>query len=73
MGRNGAGKSTLAHVLMGHPAFEITKGDVHYLGKSIDEYDVFERARAGMFLSFQYPLPYLVFRWATFEEVCQQR
>ena len=55
MGRNGAGKSTLAHVLMGHPAFEITKGDVHYLGKSIDEYDVFERARAGMFLSFQYP------------------
>ncbi|MEC8540670.1 MAG: Fe-S cluster assembly ATPase SufC, partial [Candidatus Thermoplasmatota archaeon] len=55
MGRNGAGKSTLAHVLMGHPAFEITKGDVFYLGKPIDEYDVFERARAGMFLSFQYP------------------
>ena len=55
MGRNGAGKSTLAHVLMGHPAFEITSGEVYFLGKPIDEYDVFERARAGMFLSFQYP------------------
>ena len=55
MGRNGAGKSTLAHVLMGHPAYEITSGEVYYLGKPIDEYDVFERARAGMFLSFQYP------------------
>lgn len=55
MGRNGAGKSTLAHVLMGHPDFEITGGTIQYLGKSIDDYDVFERARAGMFLSFQYP------------------
>jgi Fe-S cluster assembly ATP-binding protein len=55
MGRNGAGKSTLAHVLMGHPAYKITSGEIYYLGKSLDEYDVFERARAGMFLSFQYP------------------
>ena len=55
MGRNGAGKSTLAHVLMGHPSFEITSGEVLFLGKPIDDYDVFERARAGMFLSFQYP------------------
>ena len=55
MGRNGAGKSTLAHVLMGHPDYDITGGEILYLGKSIDEYDVFERARAGMFLSFQYP------------------
>ena len=55
MGRNGAGKSTLAHVLMGHPAYEITKGEILYRGKQIDEYEVFERARAGMFLSFQYP------------------
>lgn len=55
MGRNGAGKSTLAHVLMGHPAYEITKGEILYRGKPIDEYEVFERARAGMFLSFQYP------------------
>ena len=55
IGESGAGKSTLAHVLMGHPAYEITSGEVYYLGKPIDEYDVFERARAGMFLSFQYP------------------
>ena len=55
MGRNGAGKSTLAHVLMGHPSFEITSGEVLFLGKPIEDYDVFERARAGMFLSFQYP------------------
>ena len=54
MGRNGAGKSTLAHVLMGHPAYEVTKGEIEYRGKPIDEYEVFERARAGMFLSFQY-------------------
>ena len=55
MGRNGAGKSTLAHVLMGHPAYEITQGEIQYRGKPIEEYEVFERARAGMFLSFQYP------------------
>lgn len=55
MGRNGSGKSTLAHVLMGHPAYEITKGEISFLGKPIEDYDVFERARAGMFLSFQYP------------------
>jgi len=55
MGRNGAGKSTLANVIMGHPAYEITKGSIHYMNKSLDELEVFERARAGMFLSFQYP------------------
>ena len=55
MGRNGAGKSTLASVVMGHPAYEITGGEIHYRGTDINEMDVFERARAGMFLSFQYP------------------
>ncbi len=55
MGRNGAGKSTLASVIMGHPAYEITQGSIHYMGTNIDEMSVFERARAGMFLSFQYP------------------
>ena len=55
MGRNGAGKSTLASVVMGHPAYEITKGTIHYMGTNIEEMSVFERARAGMFLSFQYP------------------
>ena len=55
MGRNGAGKSTLASVIMGHPAYEITQGSIHYMGIDLQEMDVFERARAGMFLSFQYP------------------
>ena len=55
MGRNGAGKSTLASVIMGHPAYEITKGSIHHMGTNINEMSVFERARAGMFLSFQYP------------------
>jgi Fe-S cluster assembly ATP-binding protein len=55
MGRNGAGKSTLASVIMGHPAYEITQGSIHYMGRDLDEMSVFERARAGMFLSFQYP------------------
>jgi len=56
MGRNGAGKSTLASVLMGHPAYEVTEGTIHYLNKPLEELSVFERARAGMFLSFQYPV-----------------
>ena len=55
MGRNGAGKSTLANIIMGHPAYEITGGTIHYKGEDINEMEVFERARAGMFLSFQYP------------------
>ena len=55
MGRNGAGKSTLANVVMGHPAYEITSGNISFLGKPLAEYEVYERARSGMFLSFQYP------------------
>ena len=55
MGRNGAGKSTLANVVMGHPAYEITEGHIFYQGQPLEELEVFERARAGMFLSFQYP------------------
>ena len=55
MGRNGAGKSTLANVIMGHPAYQITSGTILYKGKNIEDMEVFERARAGMFLSFQYP------------------
>ena len=55
MGRNGAGKSTLANAIMGHPAYEVTSGHITYNGRDLDEMEVFERARAGMFLSFQYP------------------
>ena len=55
MGRNGSGKSTLANVLMGHPDFEITKGAIEYLGEDLTEMEPWERARGGVFLSFQYP------------------
>ncbi len=55
MGPNGAGKSTLANVLMGHPSHEVTSGKVNFMGKDLLEMKVDERAKAGLFLSFQYP------------------
>ena len=55
MGPNGSGKSTLGNVLMGHPAYEITKGKVLLDGDDISEWTATERGRAGMFLAFQYP------------------
>jgi Fe-S cluster assembly ATP-binding protein len=55
MGRNGSGKTTTANVIMGHPDFEVEKGDVLLDGKSLLELEAWERARAGVFLSFQYP------------------
>ncbi len=55
MGPNGSGKSTLAKVLAGHPDYEVLGGDVLMDGKSILEMEVDERARAGLFLAFQYP------------------
>jgi Fe-S cluster assembly ATP-binding protein len=55
MGPNGSGKSTLAYALMGHPAYEITEGDILLNGESILEVDADERAQRGLFLAFQYP------------------
>jgi len=55
MGPNGSGKSTLANVLMGHPAYEITKGSIKYNGEDITSLPPNERAKKGIFLSFQYP------------------
>src|SRR5579883_2662289 len=55
MGPNGTGKSTLAKVIAGHPDYTITSGDVRLDGKSILEMEPDERARAGLFLAFQYP------------------
>jgi Fe-S cluster assembly ATP-binding protein len=55
MGPNGSGKSTLANALMGHPRYQITKGDILYQGESILGWTPDQRARAGLFLSFQYP------------------
>lgn len=55
MGPNGAGKSTLANVLMGHPSYEVTEGAVTFMGKDLLDMSVDKRAKAGLFLSFQYP------------------
>jgi len=55
MGPNGSGKSTLAFALMGHPAYEITEGDISLDGESILELEADERAQRGLFLAFQYP------------------
>ena len=55
MGPNGTGKSTLAKVIAGHPDYTVTGGDVLLDGKSVLEQEADERARAGLFLAFQYP------------------
>jgi Fe-S cluster assembly ATP-binding protein len=56
MGPNGSGKSTLANTLMGNPAYEITEGRVLLDGEDITEADPDDRAKAGLFLAFQYPV-----------------
>ncbi len=55
MGPNGSGKSTLSNVLMGHPQYEITQGKILYEGKDLSTLKTDARARAGIFLAFQYP------------------
>jgi Fe-S cluster assembly ATP-binding protein len=56
MGPNGSGKSTLAKVLAGHPAYEVTQGEVLFEGRNLLELAPDERAREGIFLAFQYPI-----------------
>lgn len=56
MGPNGSGKSTLAKVLAGHPDYEVTEGEVLYFGQNLFDLEPDERARAGVFLAFQYPI-----------------
>jgi Fe-S cluster assembly ATP-binding protein len=56
MGPNGSGKSTLAKVLAGHPAYEVTGGEVLFEGRNLLELAPEERSRAGLFLGFQYPI-----------------
>lgn len=56
MGPNGSGKSTLAHVLAGHPGYEITQGDILFQGQNLLGLAPEERAHAGVFLAFQYPV-----------------
>ncbi len=56
MGPNGSGKSTLAKVLVGHPSYEVTQGSITYNGKDLLEMDAEDRALAGVFMGFQYPV-----------------
>ncbi len=56
MGPNGSGKSTLANVVMGHPKYEVTDGQILFKGEDITEAETDERARAGLFMAFQYPV-----------------
>jgi Fe-S cluster assembly ATP-binding protein len=56
MGPNGSGKSTLANAIMGHPALEITDGEIVFEGEDITDADPEDRARAGLFMAFQYPV-----------------
>ncbi|HJO42089.1 MAG TPA: Fe-S cluster assembly ATPase SufC [Candidatus Thalassarchaeaceae archaeon] len=55
MGRNGSGKTTTANIIMGHPDYEIRNGIVEMNGENLLKLEPWERARAGVFLSFQYP------------------
>ncbi|MEP0868328.1 Fe-S cluster assembly ATPase SufC [Trichocoleus desertorum AS-A10] len=56
MGPNGSGKSTFSKILAGHPAYEVTGGEVIFLGENLLDKEPEERARSGVFLAFQYPL-----------------
>jgi Fe-S cluster assembly ATP-binding protein len=56
MGPNGSGKSTLANTIMGHPSYEVTEGSIIFNGDDITGAPPHERARAGLFLAFQYPV-----------------
>ncbi len=55
MGPNGAGKSTLSNVIMGHPGYRLTDGEIRLKGEDVTGWSADERARAGVFLAFQYP------------------
>ena len=56
MGQNGAGKSTLSNVLVGHPAYEVTRGSITFNGKDLLAMSPEDRAHEGIFLSFQAPV-----------------
>lgn len=78
MGPNGAGKSTLAKIIAGHPAYEITEGDILFKGTSIIGMSPEERAHLGIFMSFQYPLEVpgvsnVAFLHAAHSAICKAR
>src|ERR1700723_3272146 len=55
MGPNGAGKSTLANAVMGHPSYQVTGGAIRFRGEDVTHWAPDARAKAGIFLAFQYP------------------
>ena len=55
LGPNGSGKSTLMNLIMGHPKYQITSGTIEFEGEELNDLQTFERARKGLFLSFQIP------------------
>lgn len=57
MGPNGSGKSSLVNALMGHPDYEVTEGEIWFKGENISELEPFEKARLGIYLGMQYPVP----------------
>lgn len=65
MGPNGSGKSTLSAVLTGNPLYTVTEGEAIFNGKNLLEMKPEDRAREGLFLSFQYPVEIPVCRWST--------
>ena len=72
MGPNGSGKSTLSNVIMGHPKYKVTAGSVKFGGKNVLDMEPDERAKLGLFLSFQYPfeiqgLPFIKFLHAAYK------
>lgn len=66
MGPNGSGKSTLSKVIMGHPSYEVTAGDVIFEGESLNEKSPDERARKGIFMAFQHPKEIAGIKLSTF-------
>lgn len=56
VGPNGSGKSTLSNVIMGHPSYEVTEGEILFQGQNVLELDPEDRAKLGLFLAFQYPV-----------------
>ena len=74
MGPNGSGKSTLANTLMGHPSYEVTSGKALLFGEDLLAMKVYERARKGLFLAYQYPVEvpgvaFSRFLWSAHEAV----
>ena len=72
MGPNGSGKSTFANVLLGHPKYSVTSGDILVKGESIIKLPPDEGAKKGLFLGFQYPLEITGVGYSHFFEKCIQ-